>query len=142
MDFIGIQRYRLAFTVFMDQGHWTDSITNRPMQITSGSAMQIEFGLRAKSYPEEYIDAASLSSLTLQIKKIGYGEEPPEPGDANAIVPKTTSLFDNLTFTPDQWAAGSAQHVTFPFSAAEIALNDGIYWLILVGVNTDGMLPI
>jgi len=129
-------RYRLPVNAFVDQGSWIDALTSKQLKIPAGVDVQIEVGIM-ESGSTPY-DLTNVANITLEVKALVSGSAP--AAGAAALMADTITTLDAMTFTAAQWAATTAQHVTFVFADTETNIAIGPAWLVISAVMDDGSL--
>ena len=82
-------------------------------------------------------DVSNLTQITLEIRAMGSGGEPPDPSVA-ALMSKSVNAVDlNNSLTLTQWNDGSAQHALLVFTDQESNIPAGENWLVLWATTDD-----
>lgn len=82
-------------------------------------------------------DVSNLTQITLEIRAMGSGGEPPDPSVA-ALMSKSVNAVDlNNSLTLTQWNDGSAQHALLVFTDQESNIPAGENWLVLWATTND-----
>ncbi len=97
-----------------------------------GADLQFEFGL---FHNDTLIDVSNLATLTVEVKPLAQDNGAPADG-TTPLMSNTVTTFDN-TLDLFTWADSSKAHATVPFTAAETALEPGLYWLVVTATTTD-----
>lgn len=139
MALLGKHIYRIAADFGNVGDSWIDYETGDVFHFPSGVALEIQVGIRKTKSPETFFDLSDVASLKLEIKKLKYNKEAPDADDP-AYMPQEVTSLDSATLTSTDWQAGTNQHATFDYVAADTSLPIGKFWMVISGVLNDGSL--
>lgn len=112
--------------------HLTDVFTSQGLESVRGNNTTFQFGFFDPT--GAVIDLTGVQSINLKI-------QPSQTVDG-VLADQTVTTFDN-TLTASKWADGSAQHVEFALTSAQMNLALGgatklEMWLVLTAITIDG----
>ena len=119
--------------------YWTDYETGEPFSFPSGVSMQIQIGIRENKKSDLFYDVPAGTVFKLEIKNPRKNGDPPDADDP-AYMAQSVSVASLTSLSAEDWQAGTGQHATFDYTAADTALPPGTYWMVISGVLPDGSL--
>lgn len=137
MTVLGKHKYRIAFDFGNVGESWIDYETGGVFQFPSGVSLKIQIGIRKTKSPETFFSTSTGDKLKLEIKKLRYNKDAPDADDP-AYMAQEFTVLEASTITLTDWQAGTHQHATFDYSAAQTSLPVGKYWMVISGVLADG----
>ena len=140
MTVLGKHEYFVVADFQKKISYWTDYKTGVAFEFPSGVSMCINFGIREiEATTDTFFDIPAGATFTLEVKALNTGGRPPDEDDP-AYMSKQVVFASQKSLTAQDWEAGTDQHMTFDYAAADTALNPGEYWMVLSGVLSGGEL--
>ena len=139
MTLLSKHTYRIAVDNQKSIKYWTDYETGEPFYFPSGVSMQIQVGIREDKKTDTFYDVPAGTVLKLELKDPKKNGDPPDADDP-AYMPQEFTVASLTSLSTADWQAGTSQHATFDYAAADTALPVGTYWMVISGVLSDGSL--
>ena len=139
MSVLGKHTYRIAVDNQKSIKYWTDYETGDPFVFPSGVSMQIQIGIREDKKTDTFYEVPAGTVLKLELKDPKKNGDPPDADDP-AYMPQEFTVTSLTSLSTADWQAGTSQHATFDYAAADTALPVGTYWMVISGVLSDGSL--
>jgi len=119
-------------SVFTDP---VNKLTSAALGVWCGANARIEVGLYQNG---SVVDPSTISTLTLEIKPLAFGNKPPSPS-TTPLLQKVLATGDlDATVDDASWLDDSKEHAVFEMTAVEMNLSAGVKWFVIHALLTSG----